>query len=359
VDSVAQQVEHIPFKDGVLGSSPSWITKKESECTPFFFADIYNPLGISCLSDFLEKSRWFLDSIFSQECFLSIFISILVYYLSLHKEIMSNFFRDKVVIVTGASSGIGKATAREFALRGSKVILASRSIEKLNELELELKAMNCDVAAIKTDVSCEDDCRRMVERTIEKYGRIDVLVNNAGISMKALFMDSNLDVLRKLMDVNFWGTVYCTKYALPYLLASRGSLVGVSSIAGFHGLPGRSGYSASKFAIAGFMETIRIEHLKNGLHVMIIFPGFTATEIRKHALLADGSEQGESPKDENTLMTSEYVAKWILKGIRRNKRNKILTWTGRLTALFQRIIPHSVDRLFYNALSREKNSPLK
>jgi short-subunit dehydrogenase len=273
--------------------------------------------------------------------------------------IMKQFFLDKVVIVTGASSGIGRATAKEFAKVGSKVVLAARSLSLLTELENELKALNCDAIAIPTDVCREDDCRSLIGKTIHKYGKIDILVNNAGISMKALFIDSDLNVLHRLMDVNFWGTVYCTKYALPHLISAKGSLIAVSSIAGFHGLPGRSGYSASKFAIHGLMETIRIEHLKDGLHVMVIAPGFTSTEIRKHALLADGSEQRESQMDEQKLMSPEYVAKWILKGVLKNKRNKILTLEGRLTALFQRIIPHTVDKIYYNSLSREKNSPLK
>jgi short-subunit dehydrogenase len=271
---------------------------------------------------------------------------------------MKDIFRDKVVIVTGASSGIGLATAKEFAASGSKVVLAARSLPELKSLEKELTGQKLDVLAVATDVSREEECKNLIEKTIEKYGKIDILVNNAGVSMKALFARTDLAVLHRLMDVNFWGTVYCTKYALPYLVASKGSLIGVSSVAGFHGLPGRSGYSASKFAIHGFLETIRIENLKNGLHVMIIAPGFTATEIRKHALMADGREQGESPLDENNLMSAEYVAKWILKGIIRKKRNKILTWEGRLTALFQRIIPHTVDRAYYNSFLKEKNSPL-
>jgi short-subunit dehydrogenase len=161
------------------------------------------------------------------------------------------------------------------------------------------------------------------------------------------------------MDVNFWGTVYCTKYALPYILERKGSLIGVSSVAGFHGLPGRTGYSASKFAMHGFLETIRIENLKKGLHVMIIAPGFTSTEIRKHALTADGHEQGESPRQEQDLMSPEYVAKWVLKGIRKKKRNKLLTWDGKLTALFQRIVPDLVDWAYYHEMSKEPKSPIK
>ncbi len=271
---------------------------------------------------------------------------------------MKNIFIGKVVIVTGASSGIGEATAREFAARGSRVVLAARSGSRLSDIVNEINAAGGKAIYAVTDVTKEEDCKNLIARTIEAYGTIDILINNAGISMRAKFIDTDLKVLHRLMDVNFWGTVYCTRYALPYLLSQKGSLVGVSSVAGFHGLPGRTGYSASKFAIHGFLETIRIENLKNGLHVMIIAPGFTTTSIRRYALLADGSEQGESPRDEHKLMPASYVAKWILKGIRKKKRNKLLTWDGRLTALFQRIIPGFVDWAYYYEMSREPKSPL-
>lgn len=270
-----------------------------------------------------------------------------------------NIFKDKVVIVTGASSGIGRATAIEFARAGSKVVLASRSAERLAELEREISAFGTETLSCTTDVAREEDCRRMVEQTVERFGTIHILINNAGISMRALFDDVDIAVLKRLMDVNFWGTVYCTKYALPYIVKNRGSIVGVSSTAGFHGLPGRTGYSASKFAIHGFLETIRIENLKEKLHVMIIAPGFTTSEVRKHALLADGTEQGNSPREEKKMMSPEFVARWILRGIRKKKRNKIMTWTGRFTALLQRIIPAVVDYAYYLEMKREPNSPLK
>jgi short-subunit dehydrogenase len=268
-------------------------------------------------------------------------------------------FKDKVVIVTGASSGIGEAIAREFAHLGSKVVLAARSEEKLSRIVDEINAGNGNSFFVKTDVSKEEDCKRLIFKTVERHSSIDILVNNAGVSMRAAFLDVDIKVLHRLMDVNFWGTVYCTKYALPYIIERKGSLIGVSSVAGFHGLPGRTGYSASKFAIHGFLETIRIENLKKGLHVMIIAPGFTTTDIRKHALLANGEEQGESPRDEQKLMPAEYVAKWVIKGIRKKKRNKLLTWEGRLTALFQRIVPSFVDRIYYYEMSREPESPVK
>ena len=151
----------------------------------------------------------------------------------------------------------------------------------------------------------EEDCRNLIEHAVARFGRIDILVNNAGISMRAMFKDLDLNVIRRLMDVNFWGTVYCTKYALPHILKTEGSVVGVISIAGFKGLPARTGYSASKFAIYGFLDTLRVEHLKDNLHVMIFAPGFTASNIRESALVADGSHQGETPRDENKMMTAQ------------------------------------------------------
>ena len=270
-----------------------------------------------------------------------------------------NIFKDKVVIITGASSGIGRATALEFARHGSKVVIAARSADKLRSLEEEITKLGAEALTCLTDVSKEEDCRRMVEATVEKFGTINILINNAGISMRASFEEVDLSVLKRLMDVNFWGTVYCTRYALPYIVKSKGSLVGVSSTAGYHGLPGRTGYSASKFAIHGFLETLRIEYLPQKLHVMIIMPGFTSSDIRKHALVADGSEQGISPRKEKKMMSPEHVAGWILKGIRKKKRNKIMAWSGRFTALLERVFPKTVDYAFYLLMKNEPDSPLK
>ena len=267
-------------------------------------------------------------------------------------------FTDKIVIVTGASSGIGLATSRIFAEQGAKVVMAAQDKENLDHQAGKIRNDGFEATSWKTDVTIEEECKALIEYTLEKWGAIDILINNAGISMRANFLEVKISVLKRVVDVNFWGTVYCTKYALPYILKRKGSIVGVSSIAGFHGLPGRTGYSASKFAQHGFLETVRIEHLRNGLHVMVIAPGFTSTNIRKHALTADGSEQGDSPIPEEKLMTPEHVARWILKGIRKKKRNKILTLQGRLIALFQRVIPDVVDNAFYKAMLREPGSPL-
>ena len=267
--------------------------------------------------------------------------------------------KDKVVIITGASSGIGKALAFEMAARGAKVVLAARSGDKLQEIESELRALGASVISIPTDVSREEDCRKLVTDTVQYFGRIDILINNAGISMRALFEQSGLDVLRRLMEVNFWGTVYCTKFSLPYLLKSKGSVVGVSSIAGNKGLPGRTGYSASKFAIQGFLETLRIENLKNGLHVLIACPGFTSSNIRNTALAADGTTQGESPRDENSMMKAEDVAIKIANAIGSRKQILVLTLQGKLIVFLNKIFPFILDRIVYNQLAKEPDSPFK
>ncbi|MFA4852633.1 MAG: SDR family oxidoreductase [Bacteroidales bacterium] len=267
--------------------------------------------------------------------------------------------KDKVVIITGASSGIGKAISEEFGSRGAKVVMAARNFEKLDQCRKELEKKNYNVFAIQADVSKEEECKKLIDETVKKFGTIDILINNAGISMRALFEDVDLNVIKRVMDVNFWGTVFCTKYALPYLLKNKGSIVGVSSIAGYKGLPGRTGYSASKFAIQGFLETLRIENLKKGLHVLIACPGFTASNIRNTALAKDGSVQGESPLDEAKLMTSEEVARRIVNAVVKRKHRIIMTTQGKLIVFLNKFFPKMMDRLVYNHMAKEPDSPFK
>ena len=266
--------------------------------------------------------------------------------------------KDKVVLVTGASSGIGKALAIEFFHRGAILSLCARRIDKLLELQNELGSDQ--ILCIESDVSIAGDCEKVVQLTVQKFQRIDVLVNNAGISMRALFKDLDLSVMHRLMDVNFYGTVYCTKYALPYLLASKGSLVGVISIAGHVGLPGRTAYSASKFAVRGFLDTIRIEHLHDDLHVLVAAPGFTASDVRKAALNANGQQQGETPRDEEKMMSAERCAYLIAEAIIRRKRELILTFIeGKLTVFLGKFFPSLLDKLTFNHMAKEPDSPLK
>lgn len=266
--------------------------------------------------------------------------------------------KNKVVVITGASSGIGRALAKEFASKGARLSLGARRTDLLEELRAELP--ETEILILKTDVSLEDDCRKLMEETIYRFGQIDVLINNAGISMRALFEELDLKVIRQLMDVNFYGTVYCSKYALPHLLKTKGSLVGVISIAGYVGLPGRTGYSASKFAIRGFLDTLRIENLKKGLHVLVAAPGFTASEVRKVALTNDGSQQGETPRNEDKMMSAEECALHIVRAVEKRKRELILTFTeGKLTVFLGKFFPSLLDKLTYSHMAKEPNSPFK
>jgi len=267
---------------------------------------------------------------------------------------------DKVVIITGASSGIGKALAIDFAQRGANLVVAARNYVALCELtDTLIKQYNIKAVAVQCDVAVESDCEYLIKQTVLTFGRIDVLINNAGISMRALFKDVEIDVLKRVMDINFWGTVYCTKYALPELLKSKGSLVGVSSVAGYKGLPGRSGYSASKFAMNGFLEVLRVENLHNGLHVLTACPGFTASNIRFTALGKDGTQQGESTLEEDKMMTADEVARRIADGVENRTRTLIMTRQGKLAVLLSKFVPGLLDKLVYKTFAKEKDSLLK
>lgn len=272
--------------------------------------------------------------------------------------------RGKVIVVTGASSGIGLACVRLFARGGNKLVMAARRIDLLEQLAAGILAdpatsKETEILTVRTDVSVEADCRAMVEQALSRFGGIDILINNAGVSMRALFRDVDLNVLRTLMDVNFWGTVYCTRYALPSILSRKGSVVGVISTAGYAGLPARSGYSSSKFAVRGFLETLRIEHVYDGLHVLVFAPGFTSSNVRIAALTADGTPQGSSPRDESKMMSSEKVARKLERAIERRKREVILTFIAHLELFVQRHLSRHMDRWAYNYMSREPDSPLK
>jgi short-subunit dehydrogenase len=264
------------------------------------------------------------------------------------------------VVITGASSGIGKALAYACAQRGWNVVLGARQYVTLCEIAQELeKEYNIRAVAVACDVTHEEECKVLMDQAIRSLGKIDVLINNAGISMRALFEEVDLKVLKQVMDINFWGTVYCTKYALPAILKSQGSIVGVSSIAGYKGLPGRTGYSASKFAMQGFLESVRIENLKKKIHVLIACPGFTSSNIRNVALNPQGTAQGESPLNEGKIMSAEAVAEAILKAVERRQRTLILTVQGKFTVMMSKFFPAFLDKLVYNHFRKEPDSPLK
>jgi short-subunit dehydrogenase len=252
-------------------------------------------------------------------------------------------FSDKIVVITGGSDGIGKALTEAFLKQGAKVGTCGRHQDKLNNL-VSANA-NLPLFTMVADVSKEEDCKNFINASIEKYGGIDILINNAGISMRALFKDTNLNTLKNVMDINFWGTVYCTKYAMDSVIARKGTIVGVSSIAGYRGLPGRSGYSASKFALNGWLEALRTELLETGVNVMWVCPGFTASNIRNVALNKDAKPQGESPMDENKMMTAEECATHILNAIDKRKRSLVLTSNGKQTVFLNKYFPKIADKM--------------
>jgi short-subunit dehydrogenase len=258
---------------------------------------------------------------------------------------MSSYYNNKVVVVTGGTDGIGRALVEQLLRLGAKVATCGRNHDKLYQLQSDYASY--PLHTFVADVSREADCRSFVESTLKVYGGIDVLVNNAGVSMRALLKDLNTDVLRQVMDINFFGAVYCTKYALPSLIERKGAIVGVSSIAGYRGLPGRSGYSASKFALQGWLEAIRTE-LLGDVHVMWVCPGFTSSNIRNAALNEKGESQGESPLDESSLMTATECADHILKAIEKKKRTLVLTFTGKRTVFMNKFFPGWADKLVHD-----------
>lgn len=264
-------------------------------------------------------------------------------------------FTDKVVVITGASSGIGKALAKEALTRGAQVAVCARRMENL-EKEFDT---NNRMLLYAADVSKPQDCEAFIQATIAQWGRIDVLINNAGISMRALLKDAELSVLKEVMDINFWGAVNCTKYALSSIIATKGVIASISSIAGYRGLPARSGYSASKFALQGFMEALRTEQLHSGVHVMWVSPGFTASNIRNVARSANGLAQGETPLEENKLMSSEQCAMIILNSIEQRKRTVVMTLQGKLTVWLNKLFPSLADKLVFNHFLKEPGSPLQ
>ena len=265
--------------------------------------------------------------------------------------------KNKVVIITGASSGIGRACALSFFKRGAYLVLVARTESKLIELSNYIKNSGGEVMYVVADVSNESDCSNMVNQVINKYGYIDILINNAGISMRALFSDLDLKDFETVMKINFYGTVYATKYALKYILHQKGSVVGVSSIAGHKGLPARTAYSSSKFAMTGFLEALRIENLKKGLHVLIASPGFTSSNIRKNAINSMGITQKESPRNEKAMMSPDEVAEKIIVAVEKRKNNIVLTFQGKLLVFLNKFFPNWVDTLVFKNLSKEKQSP--
>lgn len=254
-----------------------------------------------------------------------------------------SFFKDKVIAITGGSEGIGRALVDALIPLGAKIATCGRNHDKLYQLQMNYA--DTMLHAVACDVSKEQDCKRFIESTIKTFGGIDILINNAGISMRALVKDVDLDVIRKVMDVNFYGAVYCTSYALPSITQRKGAIVGISSIAGYRGLPGRSAYSASKFALQGWLEALRTELLEEDVNVMWVCPEFVTSNIRNTALDSTGAQQKENPMDESKLMSAEECAQHIVEAIEKRKRSLILTFNGKRTVFLNKFFPSLTDKL--------------
>jgi len=262
-----------------------------------------------------------------------------------------SIFKDKVVVITGASSGIGRELAYQLAEQGAWLSLVARNGERLDTVAGECQARGGKATAIVTDVSEQVQCAQMIQQTVDHYHRIDMLINNAGITMWANFEDvSDISFFEQMMRVNYLGSVYCTYYALPFLKKTKGQIIGISSLAGKNGVPKRSGYAASKHAMAGFFDTLRIEIAEYGIGVTMIYPGFVATETRKRALGADGKPIGKSSMREDEMMSAERCAKLIIQAAATRKRELIMTWRGKVGLWVKLIAPGAVDRVAKRAI---------
>jgi dehydrogenase/reductase SDR family protein 7B len=267
--------------------------------------------------------------------------------------------KDKVVVITGGSSGIGKALAETFGKNGSKILITGRNKGELDKTVNELKEKGIQIQGFVADASLDEDNKKMADEATRRFGKIDILINNAGITMRALFEHLDLSVVKRVMDINFYGALFATKACLPEIIKNKGSVIGISSIAGFRGLPGRIGYSASKFALNGFLEVLRTEMLHRGVHVLTACPGFTASNTRKRALDKDGNAQGESPRDESKMMTAEECAAHIYKATIKRKNFLILTAQGKLAVWMNKLFPSLTDKLVYKTMAKEPDSPFK
>jgi short-subunit dehydrogenase len=270
---------------------------------------------------------------------------------------MADAFRDNVVIVTGASAGIGRELALQLAARGAHLALAARDPVKLEEVAAECRARGVRAIAVPTDVGDEEKCGELVQRTVDEFGRLDTLVNNAGISMWARFDEvTDLSGFEALMRVNYLGSVYCTHHALPHLKRSRGRIVGVSSLTGKTGVPTRSGYAASKHAMTGFFDSLRIELAESGVTVTMVYPGFVATEIRERAFGPDGRPlgAGNSPVREREVMTAEECARQILEAAASRRRELIMTTRGKVGWILKVFAPGLIDRIAAKAIAEGK-----
>ena len=262
-------------------------------------------------------------------------------------------FQNNAVILTGASRGIGREMAFQLADQGAWLALAAREAGALEEVAAECRRRGARAVAIPADVGEEAQCAALVARAVEEFGRVDTLVNNAGIGMWARFDEvRDLSIFERILRVNYLGSVYCTWHALPHLKRTRGRIVGVSSLTGKTGVPTRSAYAASKHAMTGLFDSLRIELAGTGVTVTMVYPGFVATEIRERAFGADGKPLGTSPVRESEVMTAETCARLILEAAARRRRELVMTRRGKIGMWLKVLAPGLVDRIARRAIEQ-------
>ncbi len=264
--------------------------------------------------------------------------------------------KEKTYVITGASSGIGEALAMTYATRGQNLVLAARSESELDRVRAACERAGGHVLTVKTDVTEIDACKNLVERTIDHFGGIDVFVNNAGLSMWARFEEiTDLSIFDRIMKVNYLGSVYCTHFALPHLVKSKGLLVAISSLTGKTGVPTRTGYAASKHAMQGFFDSLRIELMDKGVDVLVASPGFVDTGIRERALGPDGTPREISPRDEEKgTMTTDECNRILVDAIDRRRREVVMTSRAKMGLWLKLLAPRMVDEIAKNAVKEKR-----
>ncbi len=267
--------------------------------------------------------------------------------------LVSRRFAGQVVLLTGASSGIGAELARQFAAEGARLALAARDAQRLEVVAAECRALGGDALVVPGDVGVEASCASMVERTVATYGRLDILVNNAGLGSSGPFDQiTDLTIFDTLMRVNYLGSVWCTAHALPHLKRSKGRLVAISSLTGLTGVPKRTAYAATKHAMAGFFDSLRIELDGTGVSVTVVYPGFVFSEINQRALSPDGTPFGDRGfvRRKGETMETDECARLILAAVAARDRDLVMTWRGKIGRLLKLISPKLVDRIARSAI---------
>jgi short-subunit dehydrogenase len=264
-------------------------------------------------------------------------------------------FDGKTIILTGASEGIGRAMALELASRGAQLFVTARNSKRLESLQAECRAIGADCEFLSADLTDQAQCGALIETCGERFGGIDIFVNNAGATMWEEFSEvSDLAIFRRVMDINYYAAVYCTHYSLPWLRERGGLLVAIASLAGLTGVPSRSGYAASKHAMIGFFDSLRIELRDSGVDVTVIAPDFVVSEIHKRALKGDGRAMGDTPMQESKIMSAEQCAKLCVGAIAGRKRLLLTSWRGRLGRWLKLLSPDLIDRIALRAISERR-----